>query len=148
MNELIQDYLRTRGARFFRGHHVDEYFFLVDVLVEGRHKRLNVHLQASGDTVTVLIAPDRYYSATAREALVELAGRWRRGEPDCEVVVHDSSDPSLVGVSIHRHVRPKNAAELRASVDHSVTAAIELFAAMRRLAAPAEQDGPMLRDAG
>ena len=97
MNELIQEYLRTRGARFFLGHHVDEYFFLVDVLVDGRHKRLNIHLRAAGDAVQVSIDPDRYYPAVARERLTELATRWTALQPAAEVMFHDSSDPSLVG---------------------------------------------------
>jgi hypothetical protein len=33
MNGLIEDYLSTRGVRYFRGHHDDEYFYLVDFVV-------------------------------------------------------------------------------------------------------------------
>lgn len=148
MNQLIQDYLRTRGARYFRGHHADDYFYFVDALVDGRHKRLNVHLQAVGDGVEISIAPDRYYPADARQRLAELAARWHVTEPGADVVIHESSDPRLVGVSVHDFTRPAGVAELSTFVDHAVAAAIELFAGMRRLAAPAEQDGPMLRDAG
>ena len=98
---MIPDYLRTRGVRYFRGHHDDEYFFLVDVLVGGRHKRLSVHLQSAGEAVQVSIAPDRYYPAAARDRLVEFASRWNAGQPGAEVVIHESSDPSRVGVSVH-----------------------------------------------
>lgn len=148
MSELIQDYLRKRGVRHFRGHHDDEYFFLVDVLVDGRHKRLNVHLQASGEVVQVSIAPDRYYPATARGLLADAAARWNAAEPGAEVVIHGSSDPSRVGVSVHDCTGPVDVAGLSAFVDHAIAGAIELFAGMRRAAEPMEQDGPRLRDAG
>ena len=148
MNELIEDYLCNRGKRFFRGHHADDYFFLVDVLVDGRHKRLTVHLLAVADGVEISIAPDRYYPAEARDRLDELVERWNLAEPGADVVIHRSSDPGLVGVSVHDHTRPANVAGLRAFVDHAVGAAIDLFAGMRRVAAPAEQGGPLLRDAG
>ena len=148
MNELIEDYLCSRGARFFRGHHADDYFFLVDVLVDGRHKRLTVHLQAAGGGVEISIAPDRYYPAEARDLFDELVARWNLAEPGAEVVIHRSSDPGLVGVSVRDAARPESVAGLSAFVDHAVGAAIDLFAGMRRVAAPTDQGGPMLRDAG
>jgi hypothetical protein len=48
MNTLIEEYLRARGVRYFRGHHDDEYFFLVDFqsdfCLDASHGRLHVHL--------------------------------------------------------------------------------------------------------
>lgn len=151
MNELIEDYLRRRGARYFRGHHVDEYFYLVDVLVDGHHKRLHVHLEAAGparNAVQVSISPDRYYPASARPTLACLAGRWMAGEPGADVVIHDSSDPSLVGLSVHTWEHPVDVAGLTAFVDHAVSAAIELFAQIRSAVPAPVQSGALLRDAG
>ncbi len=149
MNHQIEDYLRSRGARYFRGHHDDEYFFPVDAVVDGRHKRLQVHLQPEGgastgsDIVQVSVTSDRYYPASARGRLAELAAWWQRGEPSAEVVIHDSSDPSLVGVSAYFR---EPVVGLPGAADHAVAAAIDLFALMRREVAPAR--GPVLRDAG
>lgn len=148
MSELIQGYLRKRGVRYFRGHHDDEYFFLVDVLVDGRHKRLNVHLQASGELVQVSIAPDRYYAASARGRLEEFAARWNAEYPGAEVLIHGSSDPSRVGVSVHDSIGPVDIVGLSTLVDHAIAGAIELFAGMRRVADPTHHEGVPLRDAG
>lgn len=148
MNQ-IEDYLRSRGARYFRGHHDDEYFFPVDAVVDGRHKRLQVHLQGAGgdsggiDIVQVSVTSDRYYPASARVRLAELAALWQAGQPSAEVVIHDSSDPSLVGVSAYFR---EPVVGLPGSADHAVAAAIELFALMRREVPPVH--GPVLRDAG
>ena len=146
MNELIEGYLRTRGVRYFRGHHDDEYFFLVDVVLEGRRKRLHLHLQGEGcDVVALSIAPDRYYPTSARAQLADVAARWKAGEPSAEVVIHDSSDPRLVGVSAHYRA---GSAELARAVDHAIAAAIDLFAEMKDVATSAPHRNGLLRDAG
>lgn len=151
MNELIEDYLRRRGSRYFRGHHADEYFFLVDVLIDGHHKRLQVHLEAVGpdrDTVQVSISPDRYYPAASRATLADLAARWMVGESGADVVIHDSSDPSLVGLSVHTWESPTSLGGLSGFVDHAVNAAIEFFAQIRAAVPMPSQRGHLLRDAG
>jgi hypothetical protein len=57
MQRQIEDYLRARGVRFFRGHHDDEYFYLVDFLSGAYRGRLNVHLEAcEAEPGTVLVA--------------------------------------------------------------------------------------------
>lgn len=144
MNRLIEDYLRTRGVRFFRGHHDDEYFYLVGV---GAHRgHLNVHLEVCGpdrDAVQIGITADRYYPAGVRDGLADLAARWNAGSPTVPAVVHDSSDPRLVGLSAGGVFRPAGIADLSAFVDTAVSGAVTLFGDATRLAAPAA-----LRDAG
>ena len=59
---LIERYLHTRQVQYFRGHHDDEYFFLVNAY----HGRLHVHLEpcgAGGTAVRVTITAERYYPA-------------------------------------------------------------------------------------
>lgn len=151
MHALIEDFLRRRGTRYFRGHHADEYFFLVDASVDGHHKRLRVHLEAAGparDAVAVSIAPDRYYPAAARRTLTDLALRWKAGESGADVVIHDSSDPRLVGLSVRTWERPESLAGLAAFVDHAVAASIEFFAQIRAAVPAPAQGGSFLRDAG
>ena len=96
----------------------------------------------------VSIAPDRYYPAAARDRLVEFASRWNAGQPGAEVVIHESSDPSRVGVSVHDSTAAVGISGLGAFVDGAVAAAIELFAGLRRVVEPTRQDEPMLRDVG
>jgi hypothetical protein len=151
MNRLIEDYLRTRGVRYFRGHHDDEYFYLVDFVVGAYRGRLNVHLEAGGadrDTVLISITPDRFFPAERREDLDGLVARWNAGAPPLEAVVHPSSDPRLVGAMAHGCHRPADAAALGEYVDAAVGSAIELFGAMPDPAAGARQTPDTLRDAG
>jgi len=79
VHPLIKDYLRANGVRYFRGHHDDEYFFLVDFLADTGHGRLHVHLAVGGllrDTVQIGITPDRFYPADTRDRLAGLVARW------------------------------------------------------------------------
>lgn len=150
MDRLIEDYLRTRGVRYFRGHHDDEYFFLVDFLVDACRGRLNVHLEVAGsarDAVSVGISPDRYYPATERGRLVDLAARWSAGGA-LEAVVHDSCDPQLVGLLVRGACRPDGLAELTDFTDGAVGSAVELFGRTLALAAPRGNGPGGLRDAG
>jgi hypothetical protein len=75
MTELIERYLRSRGARYFRGHHDDEYFFLVDVPAGANRGRLHVHLGVGADRgeVVLVITPDRYYPGARRERIATVA---------------------------------------------------------------------------
>lgn len=149
MNRLIEDYLRTRGVRYFRGHHDDEYFYLVDFLVGAYRGRLNVHLEVAGtdrDTVLVTVTADRYYPAERREALDGLVDRWNSAHPPVQAVVHASCDPRLVGVTAGGRSQPADAATLTEFVDAAVAASIELFGAMAGLGGSAQHG--ILRDAG
>lgn len=147
MNALIEEYLRSTGVRYFRGHHDDEYFFLVDFLylVDSQQGRLHVHLESCGprrDSVQISITPDRYYPVRCRRRLSGLAARWIAENPGAEATLHDSSDPSLVGVSIQSQYQPADLASMTCFVDDCVASAIDLFGAMSRAAVPE------LRDAG
>lgn len=152
MHELIEDYLRSRGVRYFRGHHDDEFFYLVDVgidFVRGRRAgRLNVHLEVCGpgrDAVRVSVSPARFYPADRRDRLTAAAARWNAGDPCVHAVVHDSCDPALVGVDARITRRPVDGAGVADLVDHAVASSVELFGLMRDAALP-EPHG--LRDAG
>ena len=135
----IEELLRSRGVRYFHGHHHDEFFFLVDL----RHGRLHVHLDAgTADEVAISIIPDRYYPEHLRSRLADLAAH----SPAAlgVVTVQDSCDPALVGVAARRRVVSAEPTELGAALEAAVTAAITLFTTVGELAA-----GPAaLRDAG
>ena len=45
MKRQIEAYLRARDVQYFRGHHDDEYFFLVDLVAGASSGRLNIHLE-------------------------------------------------------------------------------------------------------
>lgn len=146
MNRLIEDFLRAKGVRYFRGHHDDEYFYLVDFAVGAHRVRLNVHLEVCGadrDAVVVSITPDRYYPASQRERLDGLAARWNAASTLVETVVQDSCDPRLVGMLARGQCRPADAAALTEFVEAAVASAVGLFGAMALTQAP-----DVLRDAG
>lgn len=148
MKRLIEEYLRTRGVRYFRGHHDEEYFYLLGV--GDRRGRLNVHLEISGpdrDTVLIGITADRYYPAGLRETLDGLVVRWNSGASAIRAEVHDSSDPRLVGVSVRGEARPDSAAGLAGFVDAAVGSSVELFEAMPGVPGGRQVHG-ILRDAG
>lgn len=146
MIRLIEEYLRTRGVRHFRGHHDDEYFYLVDFFVGAQRCRLNVHLEVAGadqDSVLIAITPDRYYPAVQQGDLESLAARWNATGERLEIVVHDSCDPSLVGVLARGRCRPGNAAELAGWVEDWVASAVGFFGGIATAETP-----DSLRDAG
>ena len=155
MNALIEDYLRAKGVQYFRGHHDDEYFFLidfgVDFVVDASHGRLHVHLGVSGllrDTVHLGITPDRYYPADERDRLSGIAARWTANGQGAEAVVHESSNPALVGMSVEDRFRPTDQDGLAACVDQTIASAIELFEQVTVETTPARQSPEILRDAG
>lgn len=148
MKRQIEEYLRARGVRYFRGHHDDEYFYFVDFLTGTDRGRLDVHLEAGAadpETLLVTISPDRYYPAEKAVRLGALAGEWNAGGPVVEAVVHGSSDPRLVGLHARSSTRVSGAAELGEFVDAAVTAGIDLFG---RIAAEMPSSNAVLRDAG
>ena len=155
MNALIEDYLRARGVRYFRGHHDDEYFFLVDLPVDfhvaAARGRLHVHLGVSGllrDTVQLSITADRYYRADKRDRLTGMAARWTAHGNGAEAVVHDSCDPALIGIAVHDRFRPADSAGLAGFVDHAIASATELFEQVTVEALPSQQVPKLMRDAG
>ncbi len=150
MNRLIEDFLRTRGARYFRGHHDDEYFFLVD-FVRHRKGHLNVHLEVGGrdrDTVHISVTADRYYPAEQRARLDELVDRWNADAPALPATIHDSCDPRLVGLLASGEYRPADLTDLTDFVDAAVAGAVTLFGAAAGVDTTALQSPHTLRDAG
>jgi len=155
MNALIEDYLRARGLQYFRGQHDDEYFFLidshVDFFVDVSRGRLHVHLGVGGllrDTVHLSITPDRFYSADRRDRLAGMAARWTANSQGAEAVVHESSDPALVGISVDDRFRPTDHVALADCVDQTIASAIELFDEVNGEAITRPQAPEILRDAG
>jgi hypothetical protein len=155
MNTLIEEYLRARGVRYFRGQHDDEYFFLVDFqadfCLDTSHGRLHVHLEVSGllrDNVLLSITPDRFYPVGKRDLLTSLSTRWTAGSGGAEAVVHDSSDPALVGITVLDRFRPTSSAGLAYFVDQSIASAIELFEQVTAEVLPSHPGHEALRDAG
>jgi hypothetical protein len=155
MNTLIEEYLRARGVRYFRGQHDDEYFFLVDFqadfCLDTSHGRLHVHLEVSGllrDNILLSITPDRFYPVGKRDLLTSLSTRWTAGSGGAEAVVHDSSDPALVGITVLDRFRPTSSAGLAYFVDQSIASAIELFEQVTAEVLPSHPGHEALRDAG
>ena len=151
MNRLIEDYLRTRGVRYFRGHHDDEYFYLVDFVVGAYRGRLNVHLEvcdADRGGVQVSITPDRYYPVRYQQRLQDLVARCNTGTPPVHSVIHDSCDPRLVGVAARGQARPADTAAVGDFVEAALAFSVDLFGALAGLAEPARQGADALRDAG
>jgi hypothetical protein len=143
--QLIESYLRTRQVRHFRGHHDDEYFFLVSAY----HGRLHVHLQPcgpSGAAVQVSITAERYYPAEQRTRVAALVKQWNDAAPRVTATVFDSSDPRLVGVLAERRYRAGDT-EFDPFVDQTVQSAIDLFGRLRALVASSSDDTHLL-DAG
>ena len=149
MKRQIEDYLRARGAQYFRGHHDDEYFFFVDFVAGAYRGRLNVHIEVSGtepEEVLVTISPDRYYPAEKAQWLGMLADRWNAAGPAVQAVVHGSCDPRLVGVQVRSLGRPADVAALAGFVEAAVAAGIDLFG--RIAIAEIPSSSAALRDAG
>lgn len=143
MNELIEECLRTRGVRYFRGRHDDEYFHLVHTGAG----RLYVHLEVCGsdrDTVQISISPDHYYPAGHGEWLQQTVARWNSECRAVGALVLASSDPNLVGVAAGSRYRGSDPIELGEFVDGSLMDAVELFGRLGT-GGPA---APALRNAG
>lgn len=146
--ELIEDYLRSRRMRYFRGHHDDEYFFLINT----NFGRVHVHLQPCGesadDEVKISIGA-QYYRRVARQAQVEaVVTRWNQTGPWATAMVYRSSDPRLIGIAAHNRCRAADAADLGTVVDQTVQSAIELFGRLRSAVPPDAAVVEPLRDAG
>lgn len=136
--ELMERYLRSRRLRYFRGHHDGEYFFILTV---GR-ERLHVHLdmlRGHRYLFTIRVAPAYYFPATHRAGLVRFANKWNRDNHCATASVHESSDPSRVGVVVENShpigYRPDFAAYAR-FVDDTIQSAVTLFAELPPVGAP------------
>lgn len=149
MNELIEEYLRSRGVRHFRGHRDDEYFYIVEASTHGpAHTRLYVHLDVCGedrDAVQISIAPDRYYPAAHGDRIGQALSRWNAECHRVGAMLQHSSDPSLVGVAAGSRYHAGDPGEFSAFVEGAETAAVDLFASLAELIPPVSAN---LRDAG
>lgn len=128
MHALIEEYLRIRGIRYFRGHHDGEYLFLVDS--PGGVGKMHVRLAAAGPQVRLTVTPDRYYPVGQRDRLAGLAARWESGGA-AEAVLEDSCDPALVGVVARACACPDGLADLTDFVDRALAASVDLFTDLR-----------------
>ncbi|MFN8088613.1 MAG: hypothetical protein U0R81_06490 [Mycobacterium sp.] len=143
---LIEAYLSARQVRYFRGHHDDEFFFLINAY----HGRLHVHLEVPAtdrEVITISIAEERYYPATLRGRLTGLVDEWNKATPWAKAALVASSDPNLLGIAAHNRYSRK-IGDFTTVVDHTLQSAIELFGRVRKLLAAAGSDGNPLRDAG
>lgn len=143
MNELIEECLRIRGVRYFRGRHDDEYFHLVHTGAG----RLYAHLEVCGpdrDSVQISISPDHYYPAGRGDLLHQAVARWNSECHEVGALVLASSDPNLVGVAAGSRYRGTDPIELGEFVDGSLMAAVELFGLISTIGGSA---APALRSA-
>ncbi|BBZ72076.1 hypothetical protein MPRS_31690 [Mycobacterium paraseoulense] len=147
--KAVERYLRTRGRRYFRGHHDGEYFFVTSP----RPRRLHVHLEISpahGDVLIVRVTPGCFFPATERPWLVHFSDTWNREEHEVTAVMHGSCDPQRIGVVARRsHWIRRNTSfeEFAAFVDRTIDDATKFFAALSPgVELPTAH--PLLRDAG
>lgn len=138
---LIEGYLHARQLRYFRGHHDDEYFFLVNAY----HGRLHVHLQSRGAQVWITISAERYYPVQGRARVAELIEHWNQADTRVVATVVESSDPRLVGVVAQRHYRPEGD-DFGTFADQAIQSAIDLFGRLQPLVV--SSDDTRLLDAG
>ena len=145
--DLIESFLRTRHVRHFRGHHDDEFFFLVNAY----HGRLHVHLEPSGpdrEAVNIRVTAERYYPAGEQQAIAALADRWNQVHPASHAVVFSSCDPRLVGVAAESRYRNTDA-DFGDFVDQAIQAAVDLFGRLHLAVGRGHSgDGQRLLDAG
>jgi hypothetical protein len=148
---LIERYMSTCGLRFFRGQHDGEYFFVVNA-----DKRLHVHLEVSpsfSDVLTIRVTPASFYPVSNRPWLTQFADTWNEQNREVTAIVHGSSDPQRVGVVARRSQWIREGMSLEdfaAIVDHTLTAAIDLFAEVTpvvELPCRFQAEQPVLRNA-
>jgi hypothetical protein len=150
---LIERYLRTRGRRYFRGHHDGEFFFVTSDRAS-TSGRLHVHLEVSPDHDDVLIlrvTPGCYFPAADRPWLTYFSERWNRQDRQVTAIVHGSSDPQRIGVVARRSqwIRKSFSFEVFAAIiDGAISDARELFAELSPVVELPSPEPPLLRDAG
>lgn len=146
---LVEHYLRTRGRRYFRGHHDGEYFF-----VTGAPRRLHVHFEMSpahDDVLIIRVTPGCYFPAADRSWLTYFADKWNRQDRHVIAIVHGSSDPQRIGVVARksRWIRSKiSFADFASFVDLTIADATELFEELTPAVELTSAEGPLLRHAG
>lgn len=149
---LVERYLRTRGRRYFRGHHDGEYFF-----VTAAPRRLHVHVEISpahDDVLIIRVTPGCYFPAADRPWLTYFADKWNRQDRRVTAVVHGSSDPQRIGVVARKSQWIRSGvsfADFASFVDLTIADATEFFEELNPAidvvdAPPAER--PLLRHAG
>ncbi|WP_165759443.1 hypothetical protein [Mycobacterium decipiens] len=145
---LIERYLRTRGRRYFRGHHDGEFFFVA----VAHPRRLHVHLEiapAYRDVFSIRVAPACFFPAADHGRLAEIADTWNQESRDVTAIVHGSSDPQRIGVAAERSLIADRVRfdDFATFVDRAIAAAIELFGGLTADGIPSTEQ-PWLRDAG
>ncbi len=149
---LVERYLRTRGRRYFRGHHDGEYFFVTSARTSSSG-RLQVHLEISpahGDVLIIRVTPGCFFPATERPWLVHFSDTWNREEHEVTAIVHGSSDPQRIGVVARRsHWIRQNVSfeDFAPFVDRTIADATDLFDALSPVV-ELPTAHPLLRDAG
>ncbi|ABK65322.1 conserved hypothetical protein [Mycobacterium avium 104] len=144
---LVERYLRTRGRRYFRGHHDGEYFF-----VTAAPRRLHVHFEISpahDDVLIIRVSPGCYFPASDRPWLTHFSDRWNRLGRRVTAIVHGSSDPQRIGVTARKSQWIRNGVgftDFAAFLDETIADATQLFEELNPAAPPAH--APLLRDAG
>ncbi len=147
---LIERYLRTRGRRYFRGHHDGEYFFVM----AARPRRLHVHLEicpAHDDVLIIRVTPECFFPAVDRPWLAYFSETWNRQDRQVTAIVHGSSDPQRIGVVARRSqwIRKSVSFEDFASfADRTIADAVDLFAELSPVVELPSRAQPLLRDAG
>lgn len=150
--DLVERYLRTRGRRYFRGHHDGEYFFVANAH-SSASRRLHVHLEISpehGDVLIIRVMPACFFPAAERPWLTHFSDTWNRQEREVTAVVHGSSDPQRIGVVARRShwIRDTVSFEdFSAFVDRTIADATDLFGDLSP-AAELPTAHALVRDAG
>jgi hypothetical protein len=147
--DLIERYLRSRGRRYFRGQHDGAFFFVAKALPRPLHVHLEIS-PAHRDVFTIRVEPTCFFPAVDRTQLAQIAETWNQRNRDVVAIVHESSDPQRIGVVaqqawIVHHVCFEDFAS---SVDRTIAAAIDLFAALTPVAELPSTAQPLLLDAG
>lgn len=146
---LVERYLRTRGRRYFRGHHDGEYFF-----VSNAPRRLHVHFEISpahDDVLIIRVNPGCYFPAADRPWVTHFCDRWNGLDRQVTAIVHGSSDPQRIGVMARKSQWIRNDVrfnEFAAFVDETIADAIELFEELNPPVELPPIERPLLRDAG
>jgi hypothetical protein len=127
--EMIERYLHTRGRRYFRGHHDEDYFFILTV----GHERLHIHIEippADRHSVTVRATPSCFYPAAESARLWSFADRWNEESRPTRAVVHESCDQNRIGLAAQNSYRlaPNVPFEEFADLaDSTIRSAVALF---------------------
>ena len=146
----IERYVRTCGLQFLKGEHDGEYFCVANA----HPRRLHIHLEISpsfGDVLVIRVAPACLFAVAYRPWLTHFADAWNQRNREITAIVHDSSDPQRIGVSVRRSqwIREDISFEDFASfADRTIAAAIDLFAELTPVVELPATAQPLLRDAG